>query len=159
MKNIFTEEDRQEIADAIINPPKRGIARKILAVKMVMEMLSNDEITKYTGYNATYIYEIVAEYQSMGVKALCDKRCGGNHRRYSEESENEMFEDVKTEAQKGVFPRIKEIKARIEAKIGEEIPQSTFYRMVHRQKGRKVKPRGANPDKADQKKLKMPSCQ
>jgi len=159
MSNIFTEAERIEISAAVKNSPERGIARKILAVKMVMEQLPKDEITKYTGYNAKYIYEIVAEYQSMGMKALCDKRCGGNHRRYSEEAESEMFEKVKTEAQKGVFPRIKEMKTKIESEIGEEIPQSTFYKMVHRQKGRKVKPRGANPEKADQKKLKMLSCQ
>lgn len=87
MKNIFTEKEYQEIEAAIKSPPERGIARKILVVKMVMESLENDEITKYTGYNANYIYEIVAEYQSMGMKAMCDKRCGGNHRRYTRVSQ------------------------------------------------------------------------
>jgi len=159
MRIIFTEREKEEIAKAVEKPPERGIQRKIIAVKMVMESLDNDEITKYTGYNANYIYEIVTEYQSMGMKGLCDKRSGGNHRRYSEKRETEMFEKVKIEAQNGIFPRIKEIKAEIEKETGEKIPQSTFYEMVHRQNGRKVKPRGVNPGKADQKKLKTRNCQ
>lgn len=158
MKKIFTENEYSEITKAVEKAPERGIQRKIIAVKMVMESASSDEITKYTGYKANYVYEIVAKYKATGIKALCDQRCGGNHRRYSEEKEAEIFEEVKTEAEKGVFPRISEIKAKIEEKVGEEIPQSTFYEMVHRQKGRKVKPRGQNPGKADQKKLKMRSC-
>jgi transposase len=159
MKIIFTENEYVEINKAVEKPPERAIQRKIIAVKMAMECASADEITKYTCYNANYVYEIVAKYKSAGIKALCEQRCGGNHRRYSEEKEAELFEEVKTEAQKGVFPRISEIKTKIEGKVGEEIPQSTFYEMVHRQQGRKVKPRGQNPGRADKKKLKMRNCQ
>jgi putative transposase len=155
MKIIFTKDEYSEINKAVEKPPERAIQRKIIAVKMVMESVTADEIRKYTGYNANYVYDIAAKYQAGGIKALCDKRGGGNHRRYSKEKERELFEEVKTEAEKGIFPRISEIRSKIEEKVGEKIPRSTFYEMVHRQKGRKVKPRGQNPGKADQKKLKM----
>ena len=150
----FKEKEIAEIREAVKNPPERGIARKIMAVKMAMEKQTRDEISKMTGYNAKYIYEIVAEYQSMGMKALCDKRVGGNHRSFSAEREAELFEEIKGEAQKGKYPRGKEIKKKIEETAGKEIPASTFYKMMERQNGRKVKPRGQNPKKADQKKLK-----
>ena len=147
----FREEEYAEISEAMKNPPERVIARKLMALKMAMEELSNDEISKTTCYNEKYIYEIVAEYQSMVIKALCDKRVGGNHRSFSADKEKELFERVKEEAQKGKFPRGKEIRAKIEELAGKAIPQSTFYKMVERQKGRKVKPRGQNPKKADEK--------
>jgi len=150
----FTEKEYAEITQAVKNAPKRGIARKIMAVKMLMEEQSNEEISKMTGYNAKYIYEIVAEYKRAGMEALCDKRVGGNHRSFSAEKEAEIFEEIKEEAQKGKFPRGKEIKKKIEAAAGVEIPQSTFYKMMERQNGRKVKPRGQNPKKADKKKQK-----
>ena len=151
----FTEKEYAEITQAVKNPPKRGIARKIMAVKMLMEEQSNEEISKMTGYNTKYIYEIVAEYQRMGIEALCDKRVGGNHRSFSAEKEAELFENIKKEAEQGKFPRGKEIKKKIEEAAGVEIPQSTFYKMMERQNGRKVKPRGQNPKKAGQKKLKV----
>lgn len=121
---------------------------------MLMEKQEPEEISKTTGYNAKYIYEIAAEYERTGMEALRDKRVGGNHRSFSKEKEAEMFETIKKEAQKGKFPRGKEIKKKIEEAAGIEIPQSTFYQMMKRQNGRKVKPRGQNPKKADKKKLK-----
>ena len=147
----FTEREAAEITRAVKEQPERGIPRKIMAVKMAVEKLSNEEITKTTGYNTKYIYEVIAEYKSIGIEALCDKRVGGNHRSFSAEKEAELFEGIKEEAQKGKFPRGKEIKKKIEAAAGVEIPQSTFYKMMERQKGRKVKPRGQNPKKADKK--------
>jgi len=148
----FTEKEYAEITEAVKNQPKRGIARKIMAVKMIMEEQNNEEISKMTGYHINYIYEIVAEYQSMGIKGLCDKRVGGNHRSFEAAKEAELFENVKEEAKEGKFPRGKEIKKKIEEHAGKEIPQSTFYKMMERQNGRKVKPRGTNPEKADKKK-------
>jgi len=153
----YTEKAYAEITAAVKNQPKRGIARKIMAIKMLMEKQEVEEISKMTGYNEKYIYEIVAEYHRTGMEALCDKRVGGNHRSFSKEKEAEMFEEIKEEGQKGKFARAKEIKKKIEKLAGREIPSSTFYEMMKRQNGRKVKPRGANPKKADKKKLKTQS--
>jgi transposase len=150
----FTDSEKAEITEAVKNVPERGIGRKIMAMKMSAEGLSNDEISKMTGYSAKYIYEIVAEYQSGGMESLRDKRVGGNHRSMSEGAEAGIFEGVRKEAEEGKYPRAKEIKKAVEEAAGKEIPQSTFYGMMKRQKGRKVKPRGSNPKAADKKKRK-----
>ena len=150
----YREKAYGEITRAVKNQPKRGIARKIMVIKMLMEKQEHEEISKMTGYNEKYIYEIVGEYERIGKEVLCDKRVGGNHRSFSKAKEEELLEGIKEEAQKGKFPRAKEIKKKIEAVAGREIPSSTFYEMMKRQKGRKVKPRGATPKRADKKKLK-----
>jgi transposase len=111
----YTEKAYAEITLAVKNQPARGIARKIMAIKMLMEKQNLEEISKMTGYNKKYIYEIVAKYHRTGMESLCDKRVGGNHRSFSKAKEAELFEEIKEEAQKGKFPRAKEIKKKIEA--------------------------------------------
>ncbi len=145
---MFTNEQRAEISAAVKKPPERIILRKLQVVQRKMEGESDSEIAEHTSYNETYVRLITATYKSQGLESLCDKRNGGNHRVFTPSREAELFEEAKKEAQTGKYTRILELKASVELKAGRSIDQSTFYRMVARQGGRKIKPRGQNPKKA-----------
>ena len=143
----FTDEQKLEIIEAGKNNSKKCEMKRILILKLVaIDKIKTKDIAKIIGYNKASINNIVSRYFKEGLQSMIgENRKGGNKRYLSEKETEELLKSFEKQAEKGQMLVIAEIKKAYEKKIGKEVSHSTIYRMVARQKWRKIMPRSKHP--------------
>jgi transposase len=143
----FSEEQKNEIMEAEKCSSKKYETKRIMVLRLVaVDNLKSKEIAKSVGYNKATIDNIVSRYFKEGIKSMLgENRKGGNKRYLSEEECSELLKPFEEKAENGHMLVAAEIKKAYENKIGKEVPDSTIYRMIARQKWRKIMPRSKHP--------------
>jgi transposase len=92
----------------------------------------------------------VCNYTKHGISTLLKGQRGGNRRNMSLEEESEFIAGFKEKAEKGQLVTVKEIKIAYCEMIGHKCGNGQIYRVLKRQKWRKVVPRKKHPNKASE---------
>lgn len=143
----FSNEQILEITEAEKKVSKKYETKRILILRLLaVDKMQTSAIARIVGYNEATINNIVSRYYKEGLSTMLgENRKGGNKRYLSEEETEELLKTFEKQAEKGHLLVMSEIKKAYEKKIGKEVPNSTIYRMVARQKWRKIIPRSKHP--------------
>jgi len=114
--------------------------------------LSSLKVSEAVGFSSGTVKRIQASYLKGGESTLIRVGRGGRrHENLSVEAEAELLSSFHDKAKKGRILVISEIKAAYETRVGHKVPKSTIYRMLARNRWRKIAPRPRHP-KADKEK-------
>ena len=143
----FIEEQVLEIIEAEKNSTKKYETKRLMILRLVaVDKIKTKDIAKMVGYNKASINNIVSRYFKEGLASMIgENRKGGNKRYLSENESAKLLKTFEKQSDSGHMLVISDIKKAYEKKIGKEVPCSTIYRMVARQKWRKIMPRSKHP--------------
>ena len=105
-----------------------------------------EEIAKHCGVSKATVHQVISTYNRFGVAAVETSGKGGRHHDYlSVEEEREFLAPFFARAEMGELTTAGEIKRAFEARVGQEVAESTIYRLLDRHGWRKLMPRPKHP--------------
>ena len=147
-RNVFTEEQIQELESAAKANKRKDVDRRLRALLMRAKGKKLSEIAQATEYSLSNIGKLVRTYRAGGLAAIVENHYGGNHRNMSYEEETALLEPFSKKAEAGQMVEVSEIEAAYRDAVGHSIGTSQIYYVLHRQEWRKVMPRSQHPKKA-----------
>lgn len=152
--NINTEQIK-EIAEARKRIKDKNTDRRLRAVQLRGEGLSDKEIAERLETTSNMISYWVRLYVKEGLKGLLPKERKGNHRNMTFKEEEEFLSQFYERAKSGQIIEVSEIKKAYAEKIGFETKShGHIYEMLKRHGWRKVMPRSRHPKKASDAAIK-----
>lgn len=107
------------------------------------------QIAKHCGVSTATVHQLISAYNRRGVAAVETPGKGGRRNQYlTLEQEQEFLAPFFAQAQAGTIATAAQIKRAFEARVGQEVAETTIYRLLDRHGWRKLVPRPAHP-KAD----------
>ncbi len=104
------------------------------------------EIAIHCGVSQATVHQLISTYNRLGVVAVETVGKGGRHHDYlSVEEEREFLAPFFARAERGELAIAGEIKRAFEARVGQEVAESTIYRLLDRHGWRKLMPRPRHP--------------
>lgn len=92
------------------------------------------------------IYQWIHKYNRCGIEGLLSKKnSGGRPPLMTKDDERKFFEELKTDGENGHIITAKNIKEKIEKKVGKMVSLMYTYNLLKRNSWRKVSPRKQNP--------------
>lgn len=149
-KQIISSAEYEEIIAAEKATQDKQIARKLRALILRYEGLSNAETAKRLGLCSVRISQIISEYKKNGLEAFTRKKYGGNHRNMTVEEEEEILRQFREKAEAGHVIIAQDIKKVFDEKLGRDTGRGYIYMLLARHNWRKVMPRSRHPKKADE---------
>lgn len=128
----------------------KNVDKRLRAVQLRGEGYSNKEIADKVEAHETVVSRWICSYAKNGVTAILKGSYSGNRRNLSLEDETKFIDEFKEKAEKGELVTVKEIKIAYCKKIGRKCGGGQIYRVLARQKWRKVVPRKEHPNKASE---------
>jgi len=114
----------------------------------VKQGATTGEIAKAVGWHVNTVRHVQKDFADRGTAALVDGKRGGRMRQcMSPGEEAEFLEGFRAAAGKGRVLVAGEIRAALEARLGRKVSLSTAYRLLRRNRWRKVVPRPRHPKK------------
>ena len=145
----ISAENAAEIKEVRKTITDKKVDRRLYAVQLRGEGLTNDEIAQKLDTSDKMVSQWVSAYiNSGGIAALLPKERIGMHRNLSIEEEKEFLSTYTEQAEAGQIIDLNELKAAYIEKVGHSIGGSQIYRMLERHGWRKVMPRSKHPQKA-----------
>ena len=145
----ISAENAAEIKEVRKTITDKKVDRRLYAVQLRGEGLTNDEIAKKLDTSDKMVSQWVSAYiNNGGIAALLPKERIGMHRNLSIEEEKEFLSAYTKQAEAGQIIDLNELKAAYIEKVGHSIGGSQIYRMLERHGWRKVMPRSEHPQKA-----------
>lgn len=145
----ISAENAAEIEEIRKTNTDKKVDRRLYAVQLRGEGLTNDEIAQKLDTSKKMVSQWVSAYiNNGGISALLPKERIGMHRNLSIEEEKEFLSAYTKQAEAGQIVDLNELKAAYIAKVGHSIGGSQIYRMLERHGWRKVMPRSRHPQKA-----------
>lgn len=148
-RQAISAEEYQQIKAAEKATQDKQISRKLRALMLRYEGLSNEAAGKQLGLCSVRVSQLVSEYKKHGLEAFARKKYGGNHRSMSEAEEAEILARFKAQAEVGRMVAIKEIKKAFDAKLGRDTGRGYIYMLLARHGWRKAMPRSRPLKPAD----------
>ena len=149
-KISIDQEEYNKIVEAEKATQDKQISRRLKALMLRYEGLSNAEVGERLGLCSVRVSQLVSEYKKKGLEVFVQKKYGGNHRNMSEAEEAELLEKFKQRAEKGKVIVAKEIKTAFDKKLGRDTGRGYIYMLLKRHGWRKVMPRSRHPKKASE---------
>jgi len=148
-------EAARTIREEMKSTKESNIYKKLQAVALRGEGLTNGEIAKVTGYNSNYVGELCKTYTIHGLEKLrTDGRKGGNNRNMSKEGASEFLKKYEEEAVNGQVITADAMAAAYDEAVGKKHKSlSTFYYLLHTHKWRLVTPKKQHPNKASDEEI------
>jgi transposase len=137
-----------EIKEARSLNKSKEVDRRLRAVQLRGEGMSNEEIATIVEVTSDAVSRWVASYVKYGINTLLEKERIGYHRNMSYEEEKALLEPFVERANAGQIVEVSEIKHAYMEAVGHSIGAGQIYRVLKRQGWRKVKPRSRHPKKA-----------
>jgi transposase len=104
------------------------------------------EIAIHTGTSIAMVHQVISTSNRFGVAAVETPGKGGRRHQYlTLEAERHFLAPFFTRAQRGEMATAGEIKRAFEAHIGQEVDESTIYRLLKGHGWRKPMPRPVHP--------------
>ena len=145
----ISAENAAEIKEVRKTITDKNVDRRLYAVQLRGEGLTNDEIAQKLDTSDKMVSQWVSAYiNNGGITALLPKERIGMHRNLSIEEEKEFLSAYTKQAEAGQIIDLNELKAAYIEKVGHSIGGSQIYRMLERHGWRKVMPRSKHPQKA-----------
>lgn len=145
----ISAENAAEIEEIRKTNTDKKVDRRLYAVQLRGEGLTNDEIAQKLDTSKKMVCQWVSAYiNNGGISALLPKERIGMHRNLSIEEEKEFLSAYTKQAEAGQIVDLNELKAAYIEKVGHSIGGSQIYRMLERHGWRKVMPRSKHPQKA-----------
>lgn len=145
----ISAENAAEIEEIRKTNTDKKVDRRLYAVQLRGEGLTNDEIAQKLDTSKKMVSQWVSAYiNNGGISALLPKERIGMHRNLSIEEEKEFLSAYTKQAEAGQIIDLNELKAAYIEKVGHSIGGSQIYRMLERHGWRKVMPRSKHPQKA-----------
>lgn len=145
----ISAENAAEIEEIRKTNTDKKVDRRLYAVQLRGEGLTNDEIAQKLDTSKKMVSQWVSAYiNNGGISALLPKERIGMHRNLSIEEEKEFLSAYTKQAEAGQIVDLNELKAAYIEKVGHSIGGSQIYRMLERHGWRKVMPRSKHPQKA-----------
>jgi len=108
------------------------------------------QIAKHCGVSPATVHQVISAYNRRGVAAVETPGKGGRRHQYlTLEQEQQFLAPFFAQAQAGTIATAAQIKQAFEAQVGQEVAETTIYRLLDRHDWRKLVPRPVHP-KADQ---------
>ena len=154
-KYIITAEEKAEISAARKNNTNKNVEKRLRALELRSEGYTNEDVGKAVGANPKVVSRWISSYATHGLGSLLQKKREGNRRNISQAEEAEFINGFKEKASSGELVTVKEIKKAYCEKIGHKCGDGQIYRVLKRQKWRKVVPRKAHPNKASETEIEV----
>jgi transposase len=107
------------------------------------------QIAKHCGVSTATVHQLISAYNRRGVAAVETPGKGGRRHEYlTLEQEQQFLAPFFAQARAGTIATAAQIKQAFEAEVGQEVAESTIYRLLNRHGWRKLVPRPVHP-KAD----------
>ena len=126
----------------------KNVDKRLRAVQLRGEGYDNKAIADKVEAHPTVVSRWICSYVKNGITAILKGNYGGNRRNLTKEEEKVFINTFKEKAEKGELVTVKEIKLAYCEKIGHRCGNGQIYRVLERQKWRKVVPRKEHPNKA-----------
>ena len=153
-KQVISAEEYKEIVAAEKATQDKQVSRKLRALMLRYEGLSNTEVGKQLRLSSVRVSQLVSEYKRNGLESFVQKKYGGNHRNMSEAKEKEILKQFRKKAEAGQVITAKEIKQAFDEELGRDTGRGYIYMLLARHGWRKVMPRSKHPKKADDETIK-----
>lgn len=91
----FSEEEIQDIKNAMKNEKNLVVKERLQAVYMTMQNFKRYEVAKILNRHPEFVGKWLKKYKSFGIVGLCEKRGGVHHHHLTEEQE-QFVKDIVT---------------------------------------------------------------
>lgn len=138
----ITEEELKEIKETRKGVKNKDIDKRLKAVQLRGEGMNNEEIAAKLDTSPVVVSSWVGRFKKEGIGGLMEHRKGGNNRIMTYEEEEQFLQQFFDDAVQGKVVTLREIKAAYEEKTKRKLKTfSQIYKLLHRHKWRKIKPR------------------
>ena len=145
----ITETELKALEELRRQNKDKDTERRLHAVILRGKGMRNIEVAKKLDTAPQVISYWVSRFKREGVDGLLEHRKGGNHRNMTYEEEEEILQKFRDKAICGEVVTLREIKVAYEEKTGQPLGSySQIYKLLHRHKWRKIKPRPKHEKKA-----------
>jgi transposase len=123
--------------------------RWLIIYQALVDPRTAEQIAKHCGVSTATVHQLISVYNRRGVEAVETPGKGGRRHEYlSLKQEQEFLAPFFEQAKVGAIATAAQIKLAFEARVGQEVAETTIYRLLDRHGWRKLVPRPAHP-KAD----------
>jgi transposase len=141
---------KEEVASRWKQDPRPHCRQRWLIIyQALVDPREAAQIAKHCGVSTETVHQLISAYKRHGVAAVETAGKGGRRSGYlTLEQEQEFLAPFLEQAQTGTLTTAGQIKQAFEARVGQEVAESTIYRLLARHGWRKLVPRPVHP-KAD----------
>jgi transposase len=141
---------REEVKNRMTTDPRPLYRQRWLIIyNALVEPRKAEDIARHCGVSKATVHAVIASYNRQGVAAVETAGKGGRRSGYlSLEEEREFLAPFFERAEMGELATTEEIWRAFEARVGQQVDDSTIYRLLNRHGWRKLMPRPRHP-KAD----------
>ena len=108
--------------------------------------LATETIAPMVGLSISHVRRVWSDYLRGGLSAAQGRPKGGRHHQHlTATQEQALLAPLHRQAQAGRLITVVEVKQRYQNQVGRSVPDSTVYRMLARQRWRRVQPRPKHP--------------
>lgn len=150
---IFSDAQKSEIKKALKTVKDTKIYKRLEALQMRSKGSKREQIAEITGFNISYISQLVAKYFRLGIQSIIQDNRRGNNGKLTREQEKELLAPFKEMAERGEMLVVADIKAAYDKLTGEESSVPTVYHLLKRHNWRKIMPRSRHPKKASDEQI------
>lgn len=151
----------EEVAHRWKHDPKPHRRQRWLIIyQALVDPRTAEQIAKHCGVSKETVHQLISAYNRWGVAAVETPGKGGRRHEYlTLEQEQEFLAPFFAQAQAGTISTAAQIKQAFEARVGQEVAESTIRRLLNRHGWRKLVPRPIHPkaDSAEQALFKKTS--
>lgn len=120
--------------------------RWLIVYNALVEPGKAEDIARHCGVSKATVHAVISSYNRLGVAAVETPGKGGRRSGYlSVEEEQEFLAPFFGRAEKGELATTAEIWGAFEARVGQQVDDSTVYRLLNRHGWRKLMPRPRHP--------------
>jgi transposase len=130
--HVITDQEYLELQSAFKRNQNKRTDKRIQALMLRYEGMSDAEISKKLGFNRQYVSRLCADFKKQGTKEFTRHKYGGNHRSMKPEEEAEILETFKKKAEAGHRVITADIKRAFDAKLGRTTGRSYIYMLLER---------------------------
>lgn len=145
----ITQEDAAKAREYMKKTTDKKIYRRLEVIALRGEGQKNAEIVKITGFAEKYVPQIVSMFVREGFDALLQDKRSGNNRKVTAEEEQKFLNRYKEKSQQGQIITVNEMWQDFQKEFSTTITIQAFYRLLRRNKWRKIMPRARHPKSAD----------
>lgn len=146
----ISKEQGEEIAKLRKEIVDKRVDKRLHALQLRSEGMKNREIAAKLDTSPKVVSHWVSAFCKFGKGTLMGGKYGGNHRNMSLEEEEAFLSEYKKQAESGQMVEVSKIRQAYEETVGHRIGSGQIYRVLARNKWRKVMPRSKHPNKASE---------
>jgi len=120
--------------------------RWLIIYNALVDPRKAEDIARHCGVSKASVHAVISSYNRLGVAAVETRGKGGRRSGYlSVEEEQEFLAPFFERAERGELATTAEIWRAFEARVGQQVDDSTIYRLLTRHSWRKLMPRPRHP--------------